>query len=81
LATRYYYLSLLKRLSQKGLITYDKDKTNTEYKFELQDKQMRKKFSYLAYVYDYVWYGEFPVDESKFSTIETNYKTFLQTIN
>lgn len=81
LATRYYYLSLLKRLSQKKLISYHKDKTNTEYTFELPDGSMRKDFSLLAYIYDYVWYGEFQVDEDKFKTIETNYKSFLQTIS
>lgn len=80
LATRYYYLFLLKILSQKELITYHKDKTNTEYKFELENKQTRNKFSYLAYIYDYVWYGEFPIDESEFKTIEYNYKTFIHNI-
>ncbi len=80
LATRYYYLSSLKQLSQKELIKYDKDKTNTEYQFELKNKELRKKFSYLAYIYDYVWYGEFPVDQVKFSVIETEYKSFIKVI-
>ena len=80
LATRYYYLSSLKKLSQKELITYDKDKTNTEYQFELKNKDLRMKFSYLAYIYDYVWYGEFPVDKSKFTLIESKYKSFIQVI-
>ncbi len=80
LATRYYYLFLLKELSQNGLITYHKDKTNTDYKFELQNKDIRTEFSYLAYIYDYVWYGEFPIDEIKFNAIEHNYKNFINTI-
>jgi len=80
LATRYYYLASLKKLSQKELIKYDKDKTNTEYQFELQNKELRTKFSYLAYIYDYVWYGEFPVDQVKFSVIENKYKSFIQVI-
>jgi len=80
LATRYYYLSTLKKLSQKELIKYHKDKTNTEYQFELKKGDLRKNFSYLAYIYDYVWYGEFPVDEVKFSVIENRYKSFIQVI-
>jgi len=80
LATRYYYLSSLKKLSQKELIKYDKDKTNTEYQFELQNKELRHKFSYVAYIYDYVWYGEFPVDQVKFNVIENKYKSFMQVI-
>ena len=80
LATRYHYLTTLKKLSQKELIKYDKDKTNTEYQFELKNKELRKKFSYLAYIYDYVWYGEFPVDQVKFNVIANKYKSFIQAI-
>ncbi len=80
LATRYYYLTLLKLLSDHELITYDKDKTNSEYLFELKDNNMRSHFSYLSYIYNYVWYGEFSVDEPKFSTIEHKYKSFLKSI-
>lgn len=80
LATRYYYLSLLKKLAKKELIQYHKDKTNTEYQFELNNKQQRSNFAYLAYIYDYVWYGEFPVDELKFNTIEKKFKSFIQSV-
>lgn len=80
LATRYYYLSLLKLLSENELIKYDKDKTNSEYLFELKDTHMRSHFSYLSYIYNYVWYGEFAIDEMKFTTIENKYKSFLKTI-
>lgn len=80
LATRYYYLSLLKLLSENELIKYDKDKTNSEYLFELKDTRMRSHFSYLSYIYNYVWYGEFTVDAVKFSTIENKYKSFLKSI-
>ncbi len=77
-ATRYYYLLLLKRMAKKGLITFDKDKTNTEYIFDLQQKELRKPFSYLLYIYDYVWYGEFVLDQGNFSVIENNYESFLK---
>lgn len=80
LATRYYYLSLLQYLSEKKHIEYHKDKTNSDYLFELKDQKMRASFSYLSYVYSYVWYGEFPVNEFKFITIEKKYQSFLETI-
>ena len=80
LATRYYYLWSLKQLSQKKYIEYHKDKTNTEYLFELKDQTMRSGFSYLSYVYSYIWYGEFPVDEVKFATIAEKYKSFINQI-
>ena len=80
LATRYYYLSLLKNLSQKNHIEYHKDKTNAEYQFELKDKKMRSAFSYLSYIYSYVWYGEFSIDEFKFAIIEEKYQSFIKGI-
>jgi hypothetical protein len=80
LATRYYYLWLLKKLSQRNYIEYHRDKTNSDYQFELQDDQVRSQFSYLSYIYSYVWYGEFPVDELKFATIKEKYQSFLNQI-
>lgn len=76
-ATRFYYLLLLKRMDEKKLIQYDKDKTNTEYIFDVQPT-FRKHFSYLLYIYDYVWYGEFNVDEISFKKIEDEYQSFLK---
>jgi len=80
LATRYYYLLLLKNLSHKKLISYHKDKTNTEYQFELKNKYLRSKFSQLVYIYDYVWYGEFAINEMKFNLIEEKYQSFIKGI-
>ncbi|CAM1370733.1 hypothetical protein [Tenacibaculum xiamenense] len=78
LATRYYYLLLLKNMSKNNLIDYHKDKTNSQYIFELKNAETRKQFSYLLYIYDYVWYGEFPIDIIKFETIETSYSNFIK---
>ncbi|AUC81394.1 hypothetical protein [Lacinutrix sp. Bg11-31] len=81
LATRYYYLSLLKKLSDKKTIEYHKDKTNTEYTFEIENKTIRKQFSEVSYIYSYVWYGEFPIDSLKFKTVEKKYKSIFNSIN
>lgn len=79
LATRFYYLILLNKLSQKNHIEYHRDKTNSEYLFEL-NKTMRSSFSYLSYIYSYVWYGEFPIGKIEFSAVEKKYKSFIDTI-
>lgn len=78
LAIRYYYLTTLKSLSNKELIDYHKDKTNSEYLFEIENTELRTHFSYLSYVYSYVWYGEFPVDESNFKVAQNKYQSFLK---
>ena len=80
LAIRYYYLTTLKGLSNKQIIDYHKDKTNSEYLFEIENTQTRTEFSYLSYVYAYVWYGKFPVDENSFEKAQNKYQSFLNSI-
>lgn len=80
LAIRYYYLATLKGLSNNNVIEYHLDKTNSEYLFEIKDSNIRSQFSYLSYVYSYVWYGEFPIDEKSFKVAQNKYQTFLNSM-
>ena len=80
LAIRYYYLTALKGLSGKEIIDYHKDKTNSEYLFEIENIAIRTEFSYLSYVYSNVWYGEFPVDETSFIITQNKYQKFLNSL-
>lgn len=81
LAIRYYYLLTLKKLSDKNLINYHIDKTNSDYLFELKDASLKQQFSYLSYIYSYVWYGEFILTATEFSEVQATYKLFLKTIS
>ena len=78
LAIRYYYLWLLKRLSNREIIDWHWDKTNSDYLYEIKDNNLKKDFEYLSYVYEYSWYGDFPIDEAAFSKAE---KAFQKTLN
>jgi hypothetical protein len=78
LAVRYYYLWLLKKLSLREIIDWHFDKTNSDYLYEISDNRLKKEFEYLSYLYDYSWYGEFPLDEASFSKAE---KAFQKTLN
>jgi hypothetical protein len=78
LAVRYYYLWLLKKLSANEIIDWHWDKTNSDYLYEIKNAVLRKDFEYLSYVYDYSWYGDFPLDAQAFAKAE---KAFLKTLN
>lgn len=80
LAIRYYYLWLLKKMSVKEIIDWHWDKTNSEYAYEIKDSKLKKEFEYLSYLYDYSWYGEFPVDEAAFTKAEKAFRKTLNTI-
>jgi len=80
LAIRYQYLITLKTLSENNLINLDKDKTNSDYLLEIQTIQHRKEFSYLAYIYDYVWYGQFSITASDFTDLQQSFIHYNKTI-
>lgn len=80
LAVRYYYLLLLKNLSEKDLISWQQEKTNEDYIKELSSTKLNNDFEQLTYLYDYVWYGEFLIDEVAFVQAETDFKKVIAKI-
>ncbi len=64
LATRYAYLKSLRLLTNKEIIEWHYDKTNSEYLNEIKDDNTKIIFKRISYIYDYVWYGEFPIDKA-----------------
>ena len=80
LAIRYNYLLVLKNLSLKNYIKFEDDKTNNEYLNELNTAPFSNKFGYISYLYDYIWYGEFPVDIEQYTKAKTDFSTLLNQI-
>jgi hypothetical protein len=78
LAIRYHYLNSLKYLAKKELIRYDPDKTNLQYLQELKNEKQRNDFSYLSYIYNYIWYGEFPITEIDYLKAENAFNSFIK---
>ncbi|AWM12640.1 DUF4129 domain-containing protein [Flavobacterium sediminis] len=76
-AIRYYYLWLLKSLSDRNIIEWDIEKTNSDYLYEINDMALQKDFRFLSYVYEYSWYGEFELTEEDFQKAQ---KAFLKSI-
>lgn len=66
LAIRYYYLWVLQRFSQRGIIEWDIEKTNSDYLYEIKSEADKRDFAYLSYLFNYIWYGDFEVDDAAF---------------
>ncbi|WP_250434324.1 hypothetical protein [Hanstruepera flava] len=81
LATRYMYLKSLKILSKKGIIDWHYDKTNSDYINEITNEATRNSFKRISYIYDYVWYGEFEIDENQFKRNQTDFNTLNTNAN
>nr|ARK13421.1 hypothetical protein A6C57_25490 [Fibrella sp. ES10-3-2-2] len=76
LAVRLLYLQTLKNLADSGLIRWQPDKTNRQYAYELTGNPKRLRFEQLTTQFEYAWYGDFPVDEDRFSAIRQQFKQF-----
>ena len=81
LAIRYYYLWVLKRLSEKNIIEWHTEKTNSDYLYEIQSTDLRTDFQYLSYLYNYIWYGEFEMNEETFSNAKNSFERTLKSLN
>lgn len=73
---RLHFLKLLKELTDKNLILWKIDKTNNDYSIELSNSKYNKHFKELAVSYEYIWYGNFQLDETNFKTIIEKFKRF-----
>ena len=76
LAVRYLYLQSLQRLSEKKLIEINTNKTNYEYVMEVRKHKFANEFASLTLQYEYVWYGEYPVNERLFEQIQSSFTQF-----
>lgn len=81
LTIRYYYLWLLKKMSEKQIIEWDVEKTNSDYLYEIKDEAQKEDFAYLSYLYNNIWYGEFELDEETFAKARTAFEKSIKKIN
>ncbi len=80
LAIRYYYLWLLKKMSEKNIIDWNPEKTNSDYLYEIKNDSLKTDFQYASYLYNYIWYGEFEINDTNFLSIKKTFETTLQSI-
>lgn len=80
LAIRYYYLSVLKKLSDSELIHWESQKTNTDYITELGDDTIQDRFKSITKLYDFIWYGNFEVNEKSYLKAEKEFTSITHLI-
>lgn len=84
LGVRYLYLKTLHQLAGKRFIELAADKTNYQYVREIgthhAQSGLQNDFAALTLNYEYVWYGEFAIEEAIYKRIETGFKNFNQSV-
>jgi hypothetical protein len=82
LAIRLYYLGLLKKLNETGLIIWKKDKTNRDYLTELFSRnEYFDEVKTLTLSYEQVWYGEHHLTSESFEKITAGFETIYSKLN
>jgi hypothetical protein len=81
LAVRYYYLWLLKKMSENEIIDWNIEKTNCDYIYEIQNLKIKENFSYLSYLYNNIWYGDFDIDQNVFDKAKSSFENAIKNSN
>ncbi|SEA26289.1 hypothetical protein SAMN05216365_11096 [Porphyromonadaceae bacterium NLAE-zl-C104] len=76
-SVRLLYLWVLRSYTDNNIIRWNPDKTNIDYFSEIKDKILQKQFRYLSYLYNYIWYGGFSINDSEYRKAR---ETFLRHI-
>ena len=80
LTIRYYYLWLLKKMTTNEIIVWDLEKTNSDYLHEIKNPEQKAEFDYLSYLYNYIWYGEFELDDETFFKAKNAFENALKSL-
>lgn len=77
---RLLYLETLKELTENRWIDWKKHKTNQDYQQELTGTPIHPDFDSLTLRYEYVWYGDFAIDQQGFRAMEGIFRNFQQRV-
>lgn len=80
LAIRFMYLKSIKILADRALIDFRLNKTNFDYARELTNTAYSKGFEEITMMYEYAWFGEFPVDKEIFEQLQNRFSDYEKTI-
>ncbi|MGZ8544504.1 MAG: DUF4129 domain-containing protein [Flavisolibacter sp.] len=78
MAVRLLYLQTLKEMTERNIIRYGHEKTNSDYLFQLHKSRYYDRFFRLTRHFDYTWYGGFNLDEQSFGIVKNEFITFKQ---
>jgi hypothetical protein len=81
LAVRLMYLRTLKDLSDRNIINYTNEKTNSDYLFQLTGSPYYKNFFRLTRNFEYTWYGQFELSPNSFALIQNDFLSFKQQLS
>lgn len=80
-AVRIYFIFIIKDLSEKEWIRWEKRKTNMSYLVEMRGRSQYNLFDEAVSVFEFVWYGNYKIERSDFQSLEPKFKSLLNSLN
>ncbi len=80
-ATRLYFVWIIKELSDKSYITWKRRKTNYHYHLEVEGKPFSEDFGISVKNYEFIWYGKYEISREEFTVVEKHFKRLIKKIN
>lgn len=73
-AIRIYFIFILRALSKKQWINWEKEKTNFSYLIEMRKNKFYNEFETSVSIYELVWYGKRALDKEMYLSLEPKFK-------
>lgn len=74
-AIRLHYLLVLRQLVDRNVLHWSPDHTDRDYMAQIKEPALRARFTQLALVFQWIWYGHAEVDETRYADLR---KPFLE---
>ncbi|MEM6397576.1 MAG: DUF4129 domain-containing protein [Bacteroidota bacterium] len=74
-AVRMQYLAMLKELNELSLIEYKRDKTDREYRREMDETDLGDEFAAITIDYARNWYGQYPLDRLSYRLVAERFES------
>ncbi len=81
MAVRWNYLKCLYLLERGKHLVFQPAKTNIDYQYDLRKSEFLNEFMSVSRIYDYVWYGKFTVDSTKYKDLRKEFTVFESRLN
>lgn len=81
LAVRFWYLKMLKIMSDAQLINWQISKTNFDYYYELKQQGLRNEFLSLTRTFEDSWYGNHNLSTERYQEATDSFRLFFTRLN
>lgn len=81
LAVRYLHLQNIQRLAHKNIVEWNYRKTNHDFLAEIKDNALKAGFNETATLFNYIWFGDFKINQADYERFKTDFILFKNLIS